>query len=412
MKNAKSAQKEWVKLTKIQKKNNEVKYLYDLSDKLKKYIKGNVMTIEYDYKIEDIPDSILIVPFLCNILPISWILDAIILIDEIDKSFYESIKEFKRGYIEMYPEINFLGELKADKIVKNSYEDGEKSLCFFSGGVDAMSTLINHINENISTLTLWGADIKTSNETGWSNVKKFILDNTPGVKNRFVKSNFRDIINETELNKIIRQYVEENWWHGFQHGIALIGHAAPICYSDKIINVYIASSYSEGVKATCASDPTIDNFVRFGSTKIHHDGYNFTRQEKVDMICKYNSENSEKLKLRVCWKTDEGNNCSECEKCIRTIMAIKANGENPKDYGFNPNYKKIKLIMENKIYFDNSIFPLWKEICDKFQKEKDYIKNDNDVNWFFNFDLNKANKKYKRIDIRAKRVIKRILKIQ
>jgi len=43
----------------------------------------------------------------------------------------------------------------------------------------------------------------------------------------------------------------------------------------------------------------------------------------------------EKLKLRVCWKGDNGDNCNHCEKCLRIIVNLILEGEDPKDYGFN-----------------------------------------------------------------------------
>ncbi len=75
----------------------------------------------------------------------------------------------------------------------------------------------------------------------------------------------------------------DGWWHGFQHGIQVIGHAAPItCLMGKS-TVYFASSFTSKEKGiiTCASDPTIDNHLRFCQVKVVHDGYEFDRQDKV-----------------------------------------------------------------------------------------------------------------------------------
>lgn len=402
-----------IKLISIEENNNSVIYKYELSNKLNKYINSNELSIEYDENIEKVPNSILVVPFLCNMLPIIWVTDASIEVNEIDKNFYESIDEFKKGYEKMYPNILFKGKLYVKDIILNEYEDSGKSICFFTGGVDATSTLITHIEENPITVTLWGADIKTNNEKGWEKVKKHIIDNTPNIENRFIKSTFRDIMNEKNLNTVIKKYVSENWWHGFQHGIGLIGHAAPLCYIDKIIKVYFASTNTkENINATCASDPKIDNFVRFGSTRVFHDGYEFSRQDKVNNICNYNKENNKKFKLRVCYETDTGNNCSECPKCIRTIMEIKVNGDNPVDYGFSPDYKKIKHIVEKKMYFDNVEYKYWRKILKEANKNKEKIKNDDDINWIFNIDLDDINKRFMRIDRRIIRVLKRKFKIK
>lgn len=400
-----------IKITKILKDKNCVEYSYEMTEDLKKYINMNKMKIEYDENIEEVPDSILVIPFICNILPIIWILDAKMYVDELDKEFYESIEMFKQGYKKMYPNLKFKGSVNVKKIIYNEYEDSNKCLCFFSGGVDATSTLITHINDNPVTLTLWGADIKTENTLGWEKTKNFIIENTPNINNNFVKSEFRDIINEKNLNSFIKKYVSENWWHGFQHGIGLIGHAAPLCYLFKIKKTYIPSTFTkDDVGITCASDPTIDNKVRFGNTKVYHDGFELSRQDKIERICNYNRNNNNKFKLRVCYITDKGNNCNECEKCIRTIMGIQANDEKPEDYGFSPDYKKIKKIMENDIYFDNIIMPLWENILNKFYSNWDTVKANKDINWILDVDLNKINKHFLRIDKKIIRVLKRIYK--
>ena len=89
-------------------------------------------------------------------------------------------------------------------------------------------------------------------------------------------------MDESKLTKLVEKYANDDWWHGFQHGIGLIGHAAPLAYLFNIDNLYIASSYTikDKGKVTCASDPTIDNYVKFSDCHVIHDGYEYGRQEK------------------------------------------------------------------------------------------------------------------------------------
>ena len=178
---------DYIKLKKIIKIKNEVKYQYEISDNIKKYFYPSDFTIKYGENIEEVPNSILAIPFTCNILPIIWITNSTLEIPELDRDFFNSIEEFKKGYINMYPSITFKGNIKVENIIKNEYEDSKQCLCFFSGGVDATSTLITHIKEKPITLTLWETDIKTSNENGWDKVKEFIIENTPNIENKFIK---------------------------------------------------------------------------------------------------------------------------------------------------------------------------------------------------------------------------------
>ena len=48
------------------------------------------------------------------------------------------------------------------------------------------------------------------------------------------------------------------------------------------------------------------------------------------------------MKLRVCWESAGGSNCCHCEKCLRTILAIYAEGADPRDFGFD--YEDINTV--------------------------------------------------------------------
>jgi hypothetical protein len=133
-------------LKKITKENNKIVYQFDCSEDLRNYFCfDEEFFIEYsNTNIGMVPDSILAVPFLCNVLPIVWILDITICIDEIDRAFYESIPMFKNGYVNMYSFLDFKGKIVVDKIIDNDNSEADgQNLMFFSGGVDSFNTLID-----------------------------------------------------------------------------------------------------------------------------------------------------------------------------------------------------------------------------------------------------------------------------
>ena len=254
-------------LNKIIVEKNRVEYKYTANGLVKEYLNlDKKFFIEYSIDISDVPRSILVITFLCNMLPISWICDAEINVNEVDKDFFDSIKEFEQGYINMYPKINFKGTLIANNIVDNSYIPSHQTASFFSGGVDAFSTLISHAEEKPTLVTLWGSDVKLTDIKGWNIVRKHAIETAKefNTNNLFIKTSFRLFLKEGELGNLVYKKARDYWWHGFQHGIGLIGHIAPYAYINKLSKVYIASSFTEKDrgKVTCASDPTIDNFVR------------------------------------------------------------------------------------------------------------------------------------------------------
>lgn len=405
-----------VVLDKIIVEKNRVEYEYTASGLVKEYLNlDEKFFIEYSIDISDVPKSILVIPFLCNMLPISWVCDTEIKVNEIDKDFYDSINDFKQGYIDMYPKVDFKGTLIASNIVDNSYTPSERTASFFSGGVDAFSTLISHVDEKPVIVTLWGSDVKLTDVKGWNIVKKHAIETAKefNTDNLFIKTSFRLFLKEGELGNLVYEKAGDYWWHGFQHGIGLIGHVAPYAYINKLSKVYIASSFTEKDrgKITCASDPTIDNFVRMASCKTVHDGYEFTRQDKVHNIVVFKKDSNKNFELRVCWESEGGKNCCSCEKCYRTIYEIIAEKGDYKSFGFNiDNLSKIEYEIKNKIVFDFVSKAYWQDIKNKFNKEKDFFYNKSEYKWIYDVDFDNINnnfrKKYlNRVINKMKRII-------
>lgn len=344
--------------------------------------------VEYSEDISKTPKSIAVIPFLCNILPIAWVLDAEIILQELDKDFYEHVEEIKQGYIEMYPALKFLGKLTVQKLIDNrqNISDKNKSLAFFSGGADSFSTLINHVDEKPALCTLWGSDITLKDFEGWERVKKHALETAAQFhcKNLFVKSSFRLFINEGLLSGLVQPVVNDGWWHGFQHGIGIISHAAPLVYCNQISKIYFASTYTEKNKTVCASDPTIDNYLRVADCTTIHDGYKFSRQDKIKNICDYSRRTGEKINLRVCWISSGGQNCCHCEKCYRTICAILVEGENPENFGFNyspDTVEKMYAALKNPSFILSVQVAFWAEILARFREVPQNFKKSEIAKW-------------------------------
>ena len=135
-----------IELNKIFVQNNTVQYTYHVEGDWKKYFyPEKKLKISYSVDISAASESALAIPFLCNILPIAWLCDAEICIDVIDKYFYEHIEQIKDGYRTMYPMFSFKGKIQAETEKNAPLVKEKKSACFFSGGVDAYTTLFRHM---------------------------------------------------------------------------------------------------------------------------------------------------------------------------------------------------------------------------------------------------------------------------
>ena len=347
---------------------------------------------EYSIDISNVPESIAVIPFLANILPMAWVFDAEIYLPSIDRDFYESIPEFKKGYQDMYPMVDFGGSIIADKVVSNTIEGQKGSAAFFSGGVDAFSTLTCHIDEKPTLITVWGADVKLDDVSGWNKVESHISETSKEFEIDYVtvKSSFREYFDEWKMSQKVEQS-GDGWWHGFQHGVGIISHAAPVMYVLRKKNVYFASSFTiaDKGKVTCASDPTIDNYIHFCGSNVIHDGYEFTRQDKVHNITQFAEKSEKKIALRVCWESTGGSNCCDCEKCWRTILAVYAEGFNPKDFGFNyadfgELLRKIHRNHESlKWHRESRYAPIQKKLRENYTVDK----VEKELVWFYKTDI-------------------------
>lgn len=366
---------------------------FEVTGPWKEIFKRNSMEIKYSVDVSDVPVSIAIVPVLANILPIAWIYNAKIIVPTCDADFYNCMSEVKHGYETMYPNLKFDGCIEVAEI-ENNVKESQGAICFFSGGVDAFDTLIRHVNEEPILLTLFGADISLDDVVGQNRVEEHVkeVSKTFNVKTISAKSAFRSFITESVLDKKVAQS-GDGWWHGFQHGLGILGHAAPISWKFGKSTVYIASSFTaaDKGKVTCASDPTIDNHVRFCSAHIVHDGYEFQRQDKVANLVMFSHNTGIPVNLRVCWESKGGSNCCKCEKCFRTIFAIYAEGADPREFGFN--FDDINTVGRNFRYrfsflgSDERLLQRYVPIQKSMRKnlnEQDIAK---DLLWFYNGDL-------------------------
>ena len=177
-------------------------------------------------------------------------------------------------------------------------------------------------------------------------------------------------------------------------------HAAPIAYLKNSKTVYIASSYSykDRVHHLDASNPQIDNYIMFGSAQVIHDGYDYTRQDKIYNICHFAKKHNIPMFIHVCWKQfDNLQNCSTCEKCLRTCMGILAEGFNPNDFGFKYEKESSQLVKQMLSTKELPVsMEMWEQILYRFKMNAGIIEQYPDLKWILSFDFNKRKlKKHK-----------------
>lgn len=201
-------QKNTLTVNSIKRNHQTAIYQYTLTGEWTKYFRRkNKFTVDYGIDISEVPEGVLIIPFLANVLPISWLCDAKISVNEIERNFYESIDKFKNGYVAMYPTLSFAGELLANSIKPYKPLTKTKSAMLFSAGVDSFDTFLSHRNENPLLITLWGSDVTFDDNIGWRAMLRRIkyLQDEFGLDSIHIKTNFRKFIRTSELNHLVKK---------------------------------------------------------------------------------------------------------------------------------------------------------------------------------------------------------------
>lgn len=375
-----------------------VEYAYTTHGSVSQSFNSNTsLCLDFYESVENVPASILAIPFVTNVLPIAWVYDADLYIPELDKALYEHVDDIKNGYINMYPKVSFGGSLSVSKVVDNSRESrSDKKGLMFSGGVDATSSLVSILKNGTKPrlITLWGADVALDDTDGWVEKAKHTesIANRLNLEYSLVKTNFRNFIDGDALTDKIEKAAGDHWWHGFQHGIGIIGHSAPLAYKYKLGEVYIAASFTRGDDSTCASDPTIDEHLHMGACNTIHDGYDMSRPMKVGNIQSFINANQNLsatgLPLKVCWQSRGAKNCGICEKCMRTACEILVVGGDPAFYditNFDSDYMRNNLFK----YSDTMYASIWEDIKARLDENRPILTGKNDIYWLLGIDFEK-----------------------
>ena len=360
----------------LEEAGHKIKYDYDIPKELKKYFKDDFFA-RYDVSVADVPESILVIPFVANLLPISWMLGFDIVVNEIDDKFHAGMQHVKAIFAKEFPQISQQkSEIVAERLVTNQSEHKTDAM-LFSGGVDAYATYFRNFHKPLDLVLVRGADIPLDDHKQWQTAldsmeSEQILDKNP---KHYIEMNCRNFYSYhvTEL------VAGGGWWGKVQHGLSLTCSAAPLAYVLGYGNLSIAATHNVNFRMFWGSMPEIDQNTRWADTLVHHDGFDLTRIDKVELIVKNAQQLPHNLNLRVCYSEfNHGLNCSECEKCYRTMLAITVFGANPNDYGFKVGpklYDDVEKIVQDG-FATKGIRYDWEKTYHKLQLQGDIYQFD------------------------------------
>ena len=382
-------------------KGSLVNYHFTVSAELEKFFTAKTLVVEYDRDVEGLPESILAIPFVSCLLAASWILDCNLWVREIDKTFYDSVPRIREAYREIYDQFPLKGRFVPAILTRNEMDmtkqTSSKAVLLFSGGADCQATFIRNMAKSPMLCNIQGwykslEDEDYAADADKRDISRFASEYS--VPTCFVRSNFARVISD-EFDKRYAKKLGDTMWHGFLHSMAFIGISIPIAYQAGINEILIASSLTIGLNFFCASNLTTDSeFCFAGNGYTTHDGFELNRQGKMAVIVKHQQSTGKPYFMRVCSFNDH--NCCECEKCFRTILGIVAEGGNIKDFGFNiegslkDHWIDVLHRRAGLMSFKSEKFIHWPHIKKRMLENYDNIDDKEFVDWFLNFDFDKA----------------------
>lgn len=369
---------------------------FDVSSHLSKFFTTHKMFVKYDRSVEDVPKSILVIPFVGSLIALTWLTDSVMWVKEIDDTFYRALKEIKLAYQELYPHYRLGGRFvsayrKRNQIMCN---DANSSVLLFSGGIDAHTSYINNMSKDLLLCNIqgWLDDPQASSkaqEEDFRNITNF--GECQNVPIGLIKSNFAKIVDVKAFRKIEKK-LHGNWWYKFQHSMAFISISIPLAYMSGRGEIIIASSYYLGSDGICASYPTTDTEFKFATSGYTiHDGFEYTRQQKLTRLVNYQQGTGQPYPISVCSFNDH--NCGVCPKCFRTIMGIIAEGGDISKFGFERrgNLKEFysAYIKNNYIKFgvNDEAALFWPDIKKRISENYAEIEEKEFVDWFCKTDF-------------------------
>jgi len=220
---------------------------------------------------------------------------------------------------------------------------------FFSGGVDSFYSLIRHRDEIDNLVLIHGFDIPLAETKTF----ELALEQARDAARLFSK---RLIVIRTNLHweesSLYKDAPRIPFGWGMYGGAALAAVAYALAPNHG--KIYIASGYSYADMQPCGTSPLLDPLWSTEAVKIVHDDGQ-TRMDKLRILVQH----FEVLEmLRVCWENLGVNNCGLCEKCIRTMLGLRALGVD--HCAAFPDTLTLKLVRSQSL--NHSAVPLWREL--------------------------------------------------
>lgn len=328
-----------IKLTEINRLDQyTVAYRFNVTGELNSYFWRKHFVIKYEVPVADIPDSILALPFVGAVFPAAMICQDTVRVPVLDRAFYNIYKDVLPGFRSQFtPPMELDYTLIADELATDVSPQPPtyQSAALFSGGIDSTTTFFKHRDEHPLLITIFGSEMEYGDRQKLADFQKYSegFAAVHHTQHSFVQSNMRRMISRI-IDEKLPQGIDE-FWTLFQFGPLQILLAAPLLWYYHIPVLYVAANVIPGVPPWESSTYEIDDFYRFGESRVVNDSHDMDRLQKVVYIHEQYEKMGTHYPLRVCLHyTDANKNCGHCSKCLSATFHMRALNIDLATYGF------------------------------------------------------------------------------
>ncbi|MDN4059567.1 hypothetical protein QPK31_15175 [Massilia sp. YIM B02769] len=278
-------------------------------------------------------------PWLAILLPLAATLGEDLEIDlPVDPSLLLGVDAVMRLWRKWYPKMHLV-QVRVPH-VEPVHARPTDVASFFSAGVDSTFTVLRRPDAT-TWITVHGFDMPLANAEAFEQhqIRLARIANDYGKRFVAVATNIR----------------ETRWrhahWEAVSHGPALT--AVGLLFESYFGEILIPSSYDYDSLDPWGSHPLLDTQYSTLRTKFVHDGVALSRTEKIGYLAEHERAMRE---LHVCYrgadsKGQDHQNCSRCEKCYRTMIALDLFGK--LDDAILFDRKKFEMDRVRKIYISH-----------------------------------------------------------
>ena len=149
---------------------NQVSFRLSYPKKIQKYFLSNRFYVEYDKDVQDVSSSILYIPVISSIAPLAWVTGANIYVEELDRTYLESLAKIKLVMKRWYPRLPFSSTIYVKNIVSNSFQNKNFGL-MFTGGIDSTVSFIKHRSDKPHLIMVGEPEVPLRDKAFWRRIK-------------------------------------------------------------------------------------------------------------------------------------------------------------------------------------------------------------------------------------------------